>query len=302
MFKIKSLLFFCLAGVAFLQACNNDKIGEVQTSESGLQYRYLAKGEGVEADSGNIMVLEMVALTANDSAFFDSREQDMPFGLQVNDTTLQGMLGEGFQMLSKGDSVEFIIPAKDFFNKTNRMPVPAAIEEESNLTFRVGVKDIVSEDAFREMQMAEYRKQQELAMKEQEAQLGKDITTIEEFLQANNIEAQKTESGLFYNVTQQGSGPEVDAGDEVVVHYRGKLLDGTQFDASYDRGEPFTFRVGQGMVIPGWDEGLQQLREGSKATFYIPSPLAYGPRRMGNVIAANSILIFDLEVVDVKEE
>lgn len=301
MLKIKNLLMFTLAGVAFMQACNSDKIGEEQTTESGLKYTYFARGEEQQPDSGQIMVLNMVYTTENDSVIFDSDSQEMAVGMPVKDPNMQGMITEALSMLHKGDSAEFKVPAKNFFNETARMPVPAAVGEESNLIFRIGVKDVVSEEAFREMQMEEFKKQQELALKDQEAQLGKDIQTIDEFLQSNNIEAQKTESGLYYVINEKGKGPEVNAGDEVTVHYRGKLLDGTQFDASYDRNEPFTFNVGQGMVIPGWDEGLQQLNEGAKATFYIPSPLAYGARSAGSVIKPNSILVFDLEVVDVKE-
>lgn len=301
MFKIKRLVLPALAGLAFIQACNSDKIGEEQTTESGLKYKYLARGVEQEPDSGNIMVLSMVYSTEGDSVIFDSREQEMPVGVPVKDPNMQGMLSEALGLLHEGDSVEFVIPAKDFFNETARMPVPAAIGEDSNIVFRVGVQDVVTMDEFRKTQMEEMQRQQELAMKEQEAQLGRDVTTIEEYLQANNIEAQKTESGLYYKVDQQGQGPEVDAGDEVTVHYRGKLLDGTPFDASYDRGEPISFNVGEGRVIRGWDEGLQQLRKGSKATFYIPSPLAYGVQGRGPVIKPNSILVFDVEVVDVKE-
>lgn len=301
MLKIKNLALVAIAGMFCMQACNNDKIGEVQTTESGLEYKYLRKGEEQAPDSGQILALQMVYLTEDDSVLFDSREQDMPLGVPVKDPNMQGMLAEGFQMLHKGDSIEFVVPAKNFFTQTARMPVPAGIEEGSNMVFRVGVQDVMTEEAYREMQMEEYRKQQEEAMKQQEEQLAKDVVTIEEYLKENNIEAQKTESGLFYTIQKKGTGPEVDAGDEVSVHYRGKLLNGTAFDNSYDRGEPFTLNVGEGMVIRGWDEGLQQLREGSEATFYIPSPLGYGNRAMGQVIDANSILVFDVEVVDVKE-
>lgn len=301
MFKIKRLVLPALAGLAFIQACNSDNIGEEQTTESGLKYKYLARGVEQEPDSGNILVLSMVYSTEGDSVIFDSREQEMPVGVPVKDPNMQGMLSEALGLLHEGDSVEFVIPAKNFFNETARMPVPAAIGEDSNIVFRVGVQDVVSMDEFRKTQMEEMQRQQELAMKEQEAQLGRDVETIEEYLQANNIEAQKTESGLYYKVDQQGKGAEVDAGDEVTVHYRGKLLDGTPFDASYDRGEPISFKVGEGRVIRGWDEGLQQLRKGSKATFYIPSVLGYGPQGRGPVIKPNSILVFDVEVVDVKE-
>lgn len=301
MLKIRNLALVAIAGMFCMQACNNDKIGEVQTTESGLEYKYLKKGEEQAPDSGKILALEMVYLTEDDSVLFDSREQGVPIGVPVNDPNMQGLLGEGFRMLHKGDSMEFIVPAKNFFAQTARMPVPTGIEEESNLIFRVGVQDVMDEEAYREMQMEEYRKQQEVTMKQQEEQLAKDVKTIEEYLAENNIDAQKSESGLYYTIQKEGSGPEVEVGDEVSVHYRGKLLDGTPFDSSYDRGEPFTLNVGEGMVIRGWDEGLQQLREGSEATFYIPSPLAYGGRAMGEVIDANSILVFDVEVVDVKE-
>ena len=302
MLKVKNLVMFTLAGMAFVQACNSDKIGEEQTTESGLKYKYITRGEEQKPDSGKIMVLNMVYLTENDSVIFDSRDQEMAVGMPVKSPEMKGMITEGLDLLHKGDSVELRVPAKNFFNETAHMPVPTAIKEDSDLIFRIGVKDVVTEEAFRELQMEQFKKQQEVALKEQELRLGKDIKTIEEFLEANNIEAQKTESGLYYVVNEKGKGPEVNAGDAVTVHYRGKLLDGTQFDASYDRGEPFTFNVGQGMVIPGWDEGLQQLKEGSKATFYIPSPLAYGARSAGAVIKPNSILVFDVEVVDVEKK
>lgn len=302
MLRFKKLVMFTLAGFALLQACDNDNIGEEQTTESGLKYKFIRKGEATqEPDSGKLMVFNMVYTTEDDSVIFDTRTQNMPVAVPVKDTTMQGMLAEGFQMLNKGDSAEFIVPAENFFTETARMPVPAFIEEDENIIFRVGVEDVVTEEAYRERQMEQYQKQQEQAMLDQEVQLESDIETIGDYLEEKGIDAQKTESGLHYVVEEQGSGPEVDQGDEVSVHYRGMLLDGTPFDASYDRGEPLTFNVGEGKVIPGWDEGLQQLREGSKATFYIPSPLAYGPQAMGPVIKANSILIFEVDVVDVNK-
>ncbi|EMR01107.1 putative FKBP-type peptidyl-prolyl cis-trans isomerase fkpA precursor [Cesiribacter andamanensis AMV16] len=114
--------------------------------------------------------------------------------------------------------------------------------------------------------------------------------------------ADTTASGVRIRVTQKGTGAKPQPGDNIVVHYRGTLLDGTPFDASYDRNEPFTFPVGQGMVIRGWDEGLLQLPKGSKATLYIPSTLAYGPQQRGEVIQPNSILVFDVEVLDITKQ
>ncbi|GAB1449770.1 FKBP-type peptidyl-prolyl cis-trans isomerase [Bacteroidota bacterium] len=108
-----------------------------------------------------------------------------------------------------------------------------------------------------------------------------------------------TASGLKYRVTELGKGKQVEAGDKVTVHYTGKLTNGTKFDSSKDRNQPFSFKVGAGQVIKGWDEGLQLLKVGDKATFVIPPDIAYGQRDMGS-IPPNSTLIFDVEVLDTK--
>ena len=108
----------------------------------------------------------------------------------------------------------------------------------------------------------------------------------------------KTGSGLRYKITHKsGSGKKPEKGKNVAVHYIGKLADGTVFDNSYGRGEPIEFPIGVGYVIPGWDEGIQLLEEGDKATFVIPSYLAYGESGAGGVIPPNANLIFDVELV-----
>lgn len=84
------------------------------------------------------------------------------------------------------------------------------------------------------------------------------------------------------------------------MHYKGTLLDGTPFDSSYDRGEPIEFVLGQGMVIPGWEEGIAMMNEGGKAKLIIPSKLAYGPNQRGNVIKPYSTLVFEVELIEVK--
>ncbi|MGB3976807.1 MAG: FKBP-type peptidyl-prolyl cis-trans isomerase [bacterium] len=106
-----------------------------------------------------------------------------------------------------------------------------------------------------------------------------------------------TESGLQYKVIQEGTGKNPTAEDQVQVHYRGTLIDGTEFDSSYSRGEPAVFGVKQ--VIPGWTEAIMLMKEGSKYNVVIPSDLAYGVNGAGGVIAPNSTLVFDIELIKI---
>lgn len=108
----------------------------------------------------------------------------------------------------------------------------------------------------------------------------------------------KTDSGLFYKITREGSGDHPPKGSNVSVHYRGMMLDGTVFDSSYQRNEPISFPLGQGRVIKGWDEGIALLKKGSAAKLVIPSELAYGSRGAGGVIPPDATLIFEVELVD----
>lgn len=116
----------------------------------------------------------------------------------------------------------------------------------------------------------------------------------------NTNQAVTTESGLTYIVTKRGDGAQIKAGDNVIVNYTGLLTNGEKFDSSLDRGETFSFPVGAGRVIKGWDEGLQKLRVGDHATLIIPPSIGYGARGAGGVIPPNATLIFIIEVVGVK--
>ena len=111
---------------------------------------------------------------------------------------------------------------------------------------------------------------------------------------------EKTESGLRYQFIQKGDGKQAESGKTVAVHYEGSLENGKVFDSSYPRKKPIEFRLGQGQVIEGWDEGIALLKVGDKARFVIPSDLGYGPAGAGGVIPPNATLIFDVELMDVK--
>ena len=157
-------------------------------------------------------------------------------------------------------------------------------------------KPLLSENEVRETMTAWSK---EVAEK-QKAVGEKNAADGEKYLAENKKKdgVKTTATGLQYKVLKEGSGAQPATTDTVTVHYRGTLIDGTEFDSSYKRGEPATFPV-QG-VIKGWTEALQLMKKGSKYQLFIPSNLAYGERAMPPDIAANSTLIFEVELVDVK--
>lgn len=127
----------------------------------------------------------------------------------------------------------------------------------------------------------------------------KNLKEGQDFLAENGKKAgvTTTASGLQYEVLKQGDGPQPTAADKVTVHYRGTLLDGTEFDSSYKRGQTATFPL-KG-VIRGWTEGLQLMKTGSTFRFFIPPDLGYGSYGAGRMIGPNATLIFDVELISI---
>jgi FKBP-type peptidyl-prolyl cis-trans isomerase FklB len=170
--------------------------------------------------------------------------------------------------------------------------------------FSQGAQDAIADAKPRlkpeEMQAA-FQAQQKKDMEKQAAAAKKNLDAGKAFLEANKKKdgVTTTASGLQYKIITEGKGKQPKATDTVVAHYRGTLINGTEFDSSYQRNEPATFPVGG--VIKGWQEVLPLMKEGAKWQVYIPSDLAYGPRGAGRDIGPNETLIFDIELVSVKE-
>jgi FKBP-type peptidyl-prolyl cis-trans isomerase FklB len=173
----------------------------------------------------------------------------------------------------------------------------------------MGLKDTLSG---KELQLTEEEMVQEIQNFQQEMQ-ARMVAEMEEQATRNKAEGEAflvenakqegvvvTESGLQYKVLEPGEGDMPGPADVATVHYRGTLIDGTQFDSSYDRGQPATFPVGG--VIPGWTEALQLMQPGAKWQLFIPAELAYGERGAGQDIGPNATLLFDVELISVEKE
>ncbi len=302
-----SLLLLVFA--AFLASCSNSK-----KTPSGFEFTVLRKGDGVKVDSGKFMVMNFVFKDAKDSVWNDSRKNDYPTVVQIQGSITPGdAVMEVIKMLTKGDSVTFKVPAKKLFENTFRQPIPFNVDTAQSFTFLIGVKDILDQDQVRKLQEEVNAKQNEKMMREQELQLAKDTVAIDDYLKAKNINAIKTKSGLRYVVTREGKGENAKMGDIAKVNYSGYLLNGKYFDTSIEADAksnnvympgrtyaPYDVEIGgYPPVIQGWVEILQLMNKGAKVQVYIPSTLAYGNQSRGEVIIENSILVFDMEMVDV---
>jgi FKBP-type peptidyl-prolyl cis-trans isomerase FkpA len=308
MTSISKLLLPVLA-VALLASC--DKMGdksqqEFQTSENGLQYKLFpadrAEGDSARtAKTGEIMNVHLKYDNGADSVLYNSFEKDMPIQIPVMPSTFKGSLEEGLMMMAAGDSAVFRINADSLFAKTFQQPLPPFIKPGSMMTFNVKMLAVMNQQEAQAEQQRMFQKQQQEMMAHAEEQSKEDEALIKSYIAEKGLDAKRTESGLYYVVTQPGKGDMPKAGQVVTVHYTGTTLDGKKFDSSLDRGQPLEFPLGQGRVIQGWDEGIALLNKGAKATFIIPSPMAYGPQSPSPDIPANAILRFDVELLDFED-
>lgn len=292
MLKNHLLIILCV-GFLFLQSCD-----EYKKTPNGLKYKIIADSAGKTGEIGGVVVFDFLYKT-KDTVLANSFVSGGPVTMPIQKPSFKGGLEEGFTMLSKGDSAEFIVNADSIYEKTFGRELPKEVKKGTDLSFIIKVRKLYNPDEVKkeeEKMMKAREEQQQEAFK----QLESDTAAIIQELKAKNLysNAKKTQNGVYYIVNQPGTGPNLQLGDTVRVHYNGKLLNGKQFDSSEGK-EPISIVLGAGQVIYGWEEALMQLKEGSKATLYIPSPLGYGPQDMGP-IPANSNLVFDLTVVDKK--
>lgn len=249
----------------------------VNVTPSGLQYMALEEGgaEGIAPASTDLVVFEYAASTSDGVEFDSSRARGAAPQVRVNELGLEAPgLAEGLQLMSEGDRYRFFLPPELAYG--DRVGPGAPFGPNETLIFDVEL--IKVQNAKRNLEIAE--------------------TFLRE--NASKTGVKTTSSGLQYEVISEGpeGGKSPAATDTVKVHYQGTLINGTEFDSSYARGEPIEFPLDG--VIAGWTEGLQLMSEGDKFRFFIPPALAYGEYGAGGSIGPNEALVFEVELIAVK--
>lgn len=259
-------------------------------TKSGIDYKIVKDVKGKKtANKTDMLVMHMV-WKAKDSVYFDSRKiySGEAFPYEITDAAFPGDPVEILKMLTAGDSAVILVPVDSF--KKSGQKVPVGNGEYSMMEFNISVVDVKTQKELKE---------------EIEVQKIKDDSLIRNYLQEHNIVATKTASGLYYRIETPGIGPNIRRGQVARVLQVGMTLDENVFDANMGpkaaNNNILDIVVGKKSVLPAWNEGLLLLKEGSIATFYIPSHLAFGKTKKDKV-PANSVIITQVAVKEVKDD
>lgn len=287
---ILSLAIIALAITANAQA-------PVKVTANGTQCQILTTQNGRKVKLDDIITFHVVQKNAKDSVLFSSYKAGNPVQVKVQEN---GDLMDVFPLLAEKDSALVKISTDSIF-KNNEAQRPAFLPKGSFISCMIKVEKVQSLDE---------------AIAERKAMMdglaAKETADMNKYIADKGLTLTTTASGLKYKITAPSIKRKPVAGDSVQVNYTGRTVDGKVFDSSIEADakagglvqpgrpyEPIAFKVGQGMVIPGWDEGLLLLGEGAKATFVIPSKLAYGERGMSEDIKPFSTLVFDVQLMKV---
>ncbi|HMQ07659.1 MAG TPA: FKBP-type peptidyl-prolyl cis-trans isomerase [Saprospiraceae bacterium] len=274
-------------------ACKDDQTNMVQ----GYKYKiHSSSKEKAKPTIGDFVYFNLTIADQKDSVlqrmdkYPDIPQIQIPTDEQMDDmpNPIAGLL----KLLAVEDSATLYLPIDSFKN------LPLDLPNMTEIRYHVVVKEIMSEEEYQ--QNLERQQEEKMAQATELRKRLPEITQIvEDFARdykRGRAEFQTLASGLRIKILDEGEGNTINAGEMASVHYYGALVDGSPFDNSFNRGDPFVFHVGSGQVIRGWDEGLQQLKNKSKALLLIPSDLGYGATGSPPNIPGNAELIFYVEV------
>ena len=278
---------YVLLGIALLCAACTKKERE---TPNGFKYVVLASGDGVLPKKDQILIFDFLLKDSKDSVWSNTHAQGIPAAMPIGDSSTIAQepgIVQMLRQLSKGDSAKASMDISRFFTDIARGPVPPGIDTALTIAYYIKVKDIVSREEFADYQN---KLMADLTVK----QKGKDAATITKYLADKNIKAQQDTSGIAYVIHTSKGGRKPTVESCVEVAYKGTMLeDGSVFDQAPKAAFPLAG------VIRGWQYAVPLIGVGDSATFYIPSGLAYGPQGMPGGIPPNSILVFDVKLLNV---
>lgn len=259
-----------------------DKLAEGYTldEESGIYYKFYVENKNAVQPKVGDAVLGMYQISLKDSVIVPMRRLEEI----VNEPLYKGDVNTALCMLHVGDSATFILDAETFFQYAQRSN-PFG---DKDLYFTFKLYEVMPKDTVK------VRYQQYL-----EQGRAYEDSLMKSYVKENKIKVSPTKSGLYFIPKKSGKGKKAVAGQKVAVHYTGRFIDGTEFDSSIGK-KPIEFVLGQGQMIPGWEEGIAMMKEGGKAVLLIPSKLAYGDAGR-DPIPPFSPLVFEVELVKVGE-
>jgi FKBP-type peptidyl-prolyl cis-trans isomerase len=271
-------------------------------SATGVYVIQLKPATGRAIQKGDFVKIHFSVSLTDGKKLFSTHDNDSPMTVEYGQPFDTKGFDEALGTLKEGESARFVVPGEMAFGERGRrsMSGEELVAPYATVIYDVEVLDVSTK--------AEHEKQKaaEDAAKKKAAETAKasEPSLIQKYLADNKITAKPTASGLYYIEKVKGKGKKAENGKKVQMNYTGRLLDGTKFDSNLDHTpvKPFEFVLGQKQVIAGWDEAILLMNEGGKATFIIPSKLAYGEREMGGKIKAYSPLVFDVELVKVADK
>jgi FKBP-type peptidyl-prolyl cis-trans isomerase FkpA len=294
---MKNFLMLLIAATLATTACSQKKEG---VTPNGNKYILFNKGgKNARKLAENEFAVVQAYQYFNDSLMGSTRKYGKPEIVRLPSAgEIQGRTPayiESLSLFGVGDSIVM------FENMDSiRSMIPPQMSWVNSISFHLVMEKVMTKEEHEAM-LAEEEKKMEAERQALMAQIPAIEGTLKEKLaafKANSLGAalKSTTSGLQYIVLNEGTGAQVKAGESLDVHYYGALENGTRFDDSFSRGRPFGLQVGQGMVIPGWDEGLQLFKRGTKALLFIPYKLAYGEAGNPPVIPAKAPLVFYVDL------
>ena len=290
--------------IAFTSCKNNV---DYKRTKSGIMYKIFSDSKDSLVKPGNIMKLNFTIKIGSTDSVLQTSVGKMPIFVPIEANVPADAYSqlEVFGMLRKGDSAVIVQLVDSLMKKNPGGQMPPFLKKGDKLLTIVKVINVFpTQELANNDRQAETDKEKLRQEKEVEEDLVKGNADMTAWLAKKNITAVKIGRGTYVEVKNPGTGAQADSGKFVSVRYEGKTLaDGKVFQTTMDpKSQPYTFKVGVGGAIPGWDEGLPLFKKGGKGTLYIPGPLAYGKNPpQGSTFKLNEAMIFDIEVVDVSD-